>query len=349
MSHCQALHDLGLDVQLVAGQRELDAPVGRQDHQTYAKVRRLLPTPGLTGYGSWEMLALLWRKIGASDVVHIHFARDFTPLLACLFSVLRRKPTVIQCHGMITPYSSPQRRFFDRVVTRPLLRRVSLVLTYDEQELAGISKVAGRSVPNATLLNGATLPDAWSHNPPRSEDGRWIVNFAARLHPRKRVSLFLEAARMLHEQEPHSFTFVAYGPDGGDLAMVEEAARRGLVTYGGALSLQDLRHELCHAHVHVLPSVNEPFSVTILDAQARGCPVVVSDTNGFQNYVRRAESGAVFASDDAASLCEAIRAVLTGSSEYTRMRESSRELVRSQFTWEAVAERLYHQYRLLAS
>lgn len=51
--------------------------------------------------------------------------------------------------------------------------------------------------------------------------------------------------------------------------------------------------ELRRAHVYVLPSVDEPFPMSVLEAMAVGTPVVVTDSNGLARDVERAGAGRV--------------------------------------------------------
>jgi glycosyltransferase involved in cell wall biosynthesis len=173
--------------------------------------------------------------------------------------------------------------------------------------------------------------------------------FAARLHPRKRVGLFLEAAQRLNEAFDNKYDFQVFGPDEGDGGLVTKAVNASIVTYGGALTQDELRERLTQAHILVLPSVNEPFSVTVLDAQARGCPVVLSDTNGFMEYVTKSGSGSIFVSDSVASLVTEIDAIVEDRENYLRRRRAARSLIETTFLWDSVARQLLMHYESVNS
>ena len=343
-SQTKALRELAVDTVLVAGQRAADRPPSHEPWEQLVDVRRILPTPGFTSYFSWSLLVALWRGVGRSDVLHVQFGRELVPLFACLVAIVRRRPVVAQCHGMVVPSMSTPRKLLDAVVFAPVLRRVRCFLVYSEAERAGIASVTGRSICSHQLLNGADLPARWSDASPDISCTPWQVVFAARLHPRKRVGLFVDMAGQLAEELDVPVRFTVYGADEGDVEVVRQAAQAGVVSYLGAVPLGALRCVLESADIFVLPSVNEPFSVTILDAQARGCPVVVSDTNGFASHVEKWRSGTVFVSDDLHSLTGAVKAMIGDADQHRAMRRRARALVEQEFSWHAVAGDLSSYY-----
>lgn len=344
-SQTKALRDQSVEAVLIAGQRAVDPPNLHEEWEHFVDVRRVLPTPGFTSYFSWSLFTGLWRAIGRAQVLHVQFGRELVPFAACVLAIVRRRPILAQCHGMVVPTTSRRRKLLDQVVFAPVLRRIRCFLVYDDAEAAGISTVAGKTIEHRQLLNGADLPPTWSETPSHRADEPWDVVFAARLHPRKRVGLFVELAQELAVDLGVQIRFTIYGADEGDGEIARSAAASGVLDFAGPLPLVELRDVLARADIYVLPSVHEPFSVTILDAQARGCPVVVSDSNGFAPYVKEWYSGAVFVSDDIASLTAAVRSMISDTGAYRSMRRQARTLVEREFSWEAVATELSKYYR----
>ena len=344
-SQTKALRDQAVDAVLIAGQRAVDRPTDHEQWESFIDVRRVLPTPGFTSYFSWSLLIGLWRAVGRAQVLHVQFGRELVPLAACMIAIVRRRPILAQCHGMVAPTTSRSRKLLDRVLFAPVLRRVRHFLVYDDAEAAGISTVAGKSIEHRQLLNGADLPPTWTEIPSRSASEAWNVVFAARLHPRKRVGLFVQLAETMAADLEAHIRCTIYGADEGDAQIARNAAASGVLEFLGPLPLSELRNVLARADIFVLPSVHEPFSVTILDAQARGCPVVVSDTNGFAPYVEEWHSGEVFTSDDITSLTAVVKSMMADSGAYQSMRRQARTLVQREFSWDAVATDLSKQYQ----
>src|SRR6185312_11172960 len=121
-------------------------------------------------------------------------------------------------------------------------------------------------------------------------DGGVEVLYLARLHERKRPALFVETARdILSEGIDARFTLI--GPDGGEGAKVREAITRGRefetsINWEGSLPPEKTADRMAHASIYVLPSVDEPFSMSVLEAMAIGLPVVITESCGLADTVR---------------------------------------------------------------
>lgn len=100
------------------------------------------------------------------------------------------------------------------------------------------------------------------------------VLFLARLHPRKRVLDFSSAAAVLAARGVPA-RFAVVGPDDGDLPALQEMLAQNpelarVLTYEGPLGHDAALERLAAADVFVLPSVDEPFPMALLEALAVG-------------------------------------------------------------------------------
>ncbi len=138
------------------------------------------------------MLRWLFRNAGHFDVGHLHLGRDLIALSAGLMFLRANVPYTTQTHGMIAPDSRAQARLLDRLLTLRILRRAKSRFVLTRTEKQDIQEMLGDETPTVQLPNGVALTDLR----PRPE-GRPDVVFMARLHPRKRVMDFAEAARNL--------------------------------------------------------------------------------------------------------------------------------------------------------
>ena len=78
----------------------------------------------------------------------------------------------------------------------------------------------------------------------------------------------------------------------------EEVSQEGVINY------------LSSASLLVLPSISEGLGRVILEAQAVGCPVLVSDAGGMKDLIKDGETGFVFKSEDLEDLSEKISYIL---------------------------------------
>ncbi len=253
--------------------------------------RRLLPL-GFSGMTSPALLASAGRLVRDADVVHVHLARDLVTLPVALAALRAGRPLVLQTHGMVDPSGKLLAKVLDALAVRRVLRGASAVLYLTPHEREGLDAVVGGPLANAVrLVNGTPAQEERPvpEGPPR-------ILYSARLQARKRPVDFVDAVPAVLAAHPDA-EFVVAGPDEGERAAVlRRVAELGLadtVRVPGALSGQEVLRELRRAHVYVLPSVDEPFPMSVLEALAVGVPPVVTHSNGLARDIAAAGAGRV--------------------------------------------------------
>ena len=80
--------------------------------------------------------------------------------------------------------------------------------------------------------------------------------------------------------------FEIYGPDSGELELVQNEIQtrnlKGILEYRGALPPDQVKDVLNRIDLLVLPSVNEPFPMVILESLAVGTAVLVMPSCGLE-------------------------------------------------------------------
>ncbi|PYJ28472.1 MAG: glycosyl transferase, partial [Verrucomicrobia bacterium] len=90
---------------------------------------------------------------------------------------------------------------------------------------------------------------------------------------------------------------------------------------------EELAAAYASADVFVFPSTTDTFGNVILEAQACGLPVVVSDSGGPKELVVNKATGLITKSHDVEDFTRAIRALVTDSALRERMGKSARNSV----------------------
>ncbi len=85
---------------------------------------------------------------------------------------------------------------------------------------------------------------------------------------------------------------------------------------------------LTEQDLFVLPSYNEPASVSVVEAMAHGLPVISSDDNGTSCYIEHGKNGFVFPAHDFEAFKDYIKRILTDPELLRSMSQRSLELVR---------------------
>ncbi len=346
-NQCTALLRRGHDVQLVAGVRGYDSvpdSVGLVPARLFP-ARTAIPRIGFAGLRAAGLLRWVRRHAGEFDVAHVHLARDFVTLPAALALLRAGTPVVAQPHGMIDASERLLAKPLDHFLTKPVLRAASSVFHLTPREFDDLAGVAGESIAFRELHNG--VPEA-RHSNDMTRAGDDEVLFLARLHPRKRPTTFVRMAASLIESGIDA-RFALVGPDEGEGAavanLIEESSLQRRVRYEGPLPPAQSISRMARAKVYVLPSVDEPYPMSVLEAMSVGLPVVVTDTCGLAPLIAESECGIVVASDDVDSLSSAVRTILRTPGLAREMGENARRIAAQRLDMSSVTDVLEQNYR----
>jgi glycosyltransferase involved in cell wall biosynthesis len=337
------LRQRGADVRLLTMGRGFAGELPKDVEGVPAHVlraRQLAPQLGFSGLVAPGLLPVAARLIRGCDVVHVHLARDLLTVPVATLATALGKPVVLQTHGMVDPSNRALATVLDAVAVRRLLHGARRVLYLTEHERRDLQAVAGERA----LTNLSRLPNGVPLTGRRPTPREPLVTFLGRLHPRKRPEAVVAAMPAVLAAHPEARCVIA-GPDEGARAGTVDLVRRlglegvvdivGAVDHAGALDL------LRRTTVSVLPSVDEPFPMSVLEALAVGTPVVLTRSNGLARDVATAGAGAVVdvdqdVSDDVVKLLD--------PAENERASVAAHELVSSTFAVDRVVQDLSAVY-----
>lgn len=336
-----ALHDLGHDVVLAGSARGYDTIPTEVDGvpARLYPARTIVPGIGFAGVGSPALLRALRRHVGEFDVVHVHAARDLVTLPAARIAQARGIPTVLQTHGMIDETANPLAIPLDAFLTRPALAAARAVTHLTPRERASLETVGRGRARLVELPNGVPAGPAAAADRPE-------LLYLARLAPRKRPGQFVAAASILAAEFPAAH-FTLVGPDEGEgdavRAAIAASGHPDRIRWEGALEPARTGERMRQATGYVLPAVDEPYPMSVLEAMSAGLPVVVTDTCGLAEAVRGADAGIV-TDGGLPALVAAMRGLLADTAAGRARGERGRTLTRERFTMPAIAQRLVDLY-----
>lgn len=342
VNQARALREHGFDVTITASYR--DYPDGPPEEMEGVPARlfparQLVPRTGFAGLSSPGMLRYIHREARTFDVVHVHVARDLVTLPAAVSVRRHGIPYVVQPHGMIAPTTNPLARLMDPLLTFPILRDAARVLYLTPTERVNITDLLPDPGRLEHLVNG--VPESEFEADPSTPE----VLFLARLAARKRPRMLVDLANALVADFPeHRFRLV--GPDEGEGPGVQADidASTADVSWEGALSPGLTLERMARAGVYVLPSLDEPYGMSILEAMSVGLPVVITDQCGLSTLVK--ETGAGVVTDTSLSgLIEGVRAILGDVELARRMGAAGREAAHQQMGMPAIRDKLEMVYR----
>ncbi len=195
----------------------------------------------------------------------------------------------------------------------------------------------------ARLLNGEGVDLEHFAYTPRLKAQHFTFILIGRLLWDKGVGEYVDAARALRAQHPHT-RFQLLGPAGVDnpsaitLEEVRAWEREGVIEYLG--EAHDVRPQIANADCVVLPSYREGVPRTLMEASAMGRPIVATDVPGCREVVDDGVTGLLCEARNAASLAGKLERMIAMSDEERRtMGERGRAKVTEEFDEAAVVAR----------
>jgi glycosyltransferase involved in cell wall biosynthesis len=295
----------GITVEVAA--TDADGPAGR------LRPEDLPPSPvpvrlfARTASEQWKISLPLRKwlnaRAGDYDLLHVHALWSFATAAACSAARKHKKPVVIRPCGMLSAYTwgrgAWKKRLYWGLVERRNVagaRAVHATSPGEAEDVARLGVVPADRVFDIPL---GLEPHAWEAPKapaPLGFDGRPVVLYLSRLHPKKGVvDILLPAFARLKSD---AVLVIAGAADertpGYDAEIREAVSRLGLsdrVRLLGPVAAADRWGVYDAADVFVLPSHSENFGVVVTEAMACGVPVVGTDAVQSCEHVTAAGAG----------------------------------------------------------
>ncbi len=266
--------------------------------------------------GGWRSL---WREAGRADVVVANGTRHLLPNVAAFAGRLRGKRVVFVLHGSGAPFSTSS-FFYHRVLGRLFERLVAWPALRVSQPVS-LSRVGVQGCRTRYGVEAAYVPFPLRELPPtprialKSDEPLRIV-WVGRLYREKNPLAAVEVVERVRRRRAARLDIYGNGPL---LDALEELARdRPWLAVRGARTWEEIQDVQGTAHLCLSTSLRDATQIAVLEALARGVPVVstrVGDAGGY--YARRLRAFCVDRRDSEA----AVEAILTLADSYDRYRE----------------------------
>lgn len=293
-------------------------------------------------------------KADAIDVVHIT-----TPgpvgLAGRLLAQKLGMPVIGSYHTLlgqyVETYSGSAR--LGRVMERYMLWMYSACASIMVPSRATLEFLEGAGYPRERLRVWTRGVDVATFTPERRRQGlrdawhvdhrRPVVLYAGRLSREKGLDLFPEIqARLFAERVAHRLVFVGDGPMAAELKQ-----RCPDAEFLGRVPHDVVADAMASADVFVFPSATDTLGNVVLEAQASGLPVIVSDRGGPKEVMSDGATGMVARAGDAQSFTEPLLRLLRDSAERAAMSQRARTLAMSR-TWPDALVPLVSAWQLAA-
>jgi len=250
---------------------------------------------------------IIWRLLRARPDVIISGGYSIPSFYACMYCKLSGAKLIIFSDG--TPAYERKLGRLQQIARKVLVPRASGFIAkskpaadrFEELGAKGRIFLAPHTTNLAPLLAVGATRD-WSD---RAELRLLCVG---RLIPRKGVQHLIRAlAGMRPVRQPVSLTIVGSGPQQDELEALARSLEVRGIRFAGFVDQDKLPIHYAAADVFVLPTLDDPFGMVLLEAAASGLALVASKHAGATlDLVQDGESGLVFDPQDEQALSELI-------------------------------------------
>ncbi|ERT08179.1 glycosyl transferases group 1 family protein [Lyngbya aestuarii BL J] len=301
----------------------------------------------------------LWELAATElDLIHNHGLWMFPNLYARQSALKHQLPFVISTHGMLSSWSIKFHHFKKCIAWflyeyKNLLSATVFHATSFEELLA--IRSLGFRQPIAIIPNGVEFEDPiikydreiLTQDFPELKNKKWLL-FLSRIHPKKGVYNLLLTWNIISEIFDDWHLIIA-GPDSLGYQtklelLVAELGVQQRVTFTGMLSADKKKTALSNANLFVLPTYSENFGIAIAEALAYGVPVITTKGAPWEDLLTY-DCGWWIENTRptlAAALTEAMQ---LSDQERQAMGLKGRNLVKTQYSWDSIAQEMSKVYQ----
>jgi glycosyltransferase involved in cell wall biosynthesis len=277
------------------------------------------------GYGM-----LLMQRDGLPIIANVHHPITVDRKLDLAASPLRQQLSKRRWYGFL--------KMQGRVVRRmPTLMTVSENSFDDIVRDFGVDPAKMRVIP-VGVEHDVFVPPTLPRVPGR------IVATASADHPLKGIVPLLEAVAKLRTERDVELVVVGKATEDGAAARtIERLNLQDTVRFVSGLSERDLVAMFGSAHVGVVPSLYEGFSLPAIELMSCATPLVATTAGALPEVV--GDAAITVPPGDTEALAQAIKRVLDDDRLAAELGQAGRDRVMTRYTWKSVAEQTVAWYR----
>lgn len=317
---------------------------------------------------SLQMLREIWKIIDNYDLVHITAVWNFPVLAGSLISILKKKLYIISPRGVfhqeaLSSKSVLSKKIYFHLFAKHYLKKVSAIHYTSSVEKEESEKILALRnsfiVPNGIDLNH--ISDNISGDSIRkfgiNESAKYSL-ILGRIHPIKGFDLLIPAFSNIAKVYKDLYLVIAGNQstpyiqsvnqlvtakwnEDGSINQHELSER---VIFTGEVTGADKWALYKNALMFVLPSYSENFGMSVVEAMACGCPVVISDKVGIYKEVEKADAG-IIVKTDPESVEAGIRSLIEDEKLRKRISVNGMRLVQEKYNVESVADQMIEEYK----
>lgn len=311
------------------------------------------------GYSNQLVPALLGANL---DILSTHGLWKYCSVASRRWQRQTRRPYIVHPHGMLEPWALRNARWKKRIAA----------LLYEDRHLHGAAclralceaeaqsiRAYGMCNPISVIPNGVDLPQLTENSLAKSRSlafrtfaqGRKILLYLGRLHPKKNVTNLIRAWKQSLNSDPSAqedwlLAIAGWDEVGYECKLKTLTNDCGLmagVRFLGPLFGQEKEAAYRACDAFILPSLSEGLPMTVLEAWAYGKPVLMTpECNLPEGF---ATNAAIKIGTSPQEIAAGLKK-LTEMSDFdrTEMGGRGRALVATKFSWPCIGEQMRSVY-----
>ncbi|MEK7679538.1 MAG: glycosyltransferase, partial [Deltaproteobacteria bacterium] len=311
-------------------------------YSEFEKYARCAPIPARKF--SLQSLYALYRFIGVHGIDIIHSHGKGAGAYSRPLGLLTGRPVVHTFHGFHYSHLSALGRLFYIAAERALGRLTDVFINVSQSEKALCEGAGLKCKGKAYVIpNGVDVPLPVDR---RARKGIFTIITVTRLAPEKAVDILLDAIKEL-KRIKDGFRVIVAGDGPEKERLVKKAADIGI---SGCVEFVGFRNDvpklLEEADLFLTCSRGEGMPISLLEAMARGLPVVASNVPGNSDVVENAQSGFLFALNSPAECAARIKELMEDNTLYRRMSEAAYKTALADYSVDRMCESTMAMYQM---
>ncbi|MCP5101322.1 MAG: glycosyltransferase family 4 protein [Chloroflexi bacterium] len=294
-------------------------------------------------------------KAKSIELLHVHGARAGLYGRLAVIGLSKRPKLLFSIHGFATPYYNLPKKLVYLIIEFLLQRITNGTICVAQAEanlflkyrLTNPSKIHTIN-PGIPLERFIMTPDITQLRESLQVTDAPIILTICRLHIPRDFKTLLTAVKNIQRTVPNTNLLIV--GDGPMRATIEQQIETlGLTKQVKLLGFRrDIPDLLQLADIFTLTSTGwEGFPISTLEAQAMGCPVIISDAGGSSEAVLHNQTGLIVPKNDVAALEHAFLTLLTNDELRSKLGHQGEIRARQSFSRNEMIKRITAVYKKL--
>jgi len=286
-----------------------------------------------------------------ADIIHAHNYCYFPAYSAALACQVSKVPMILTTHAGTESLLPNLRKLYDCTVGKFVLHSASHIIALTKQDADYFISLDAKPEKLSIIPNG--VDEKFLSHIGNGDDFKKkyniegdVILFVGRLSRQKGLEYLLKAMPKILK-ENRDAVLVIVGEDFGIKARLTILATQlkieNHVIFTGSLPNELLLAAYDACEVFVLPSICEPFGIVVLEAMARGKPIVATNLGAARNLIQDGLNGFLVEPKKPDQIAEKVSLLLQDKKMAKNMGAINKSII-TKFSWDNIAREIEKIY-----